>query len=91
MIDEAPADTVTADLHEQLNELGTKLREVQTQWADTTNRIATRINDINRELVGLSRLEASHKELLQKWNSLIGRLAQVSDEITKAPPPPPGQ
>ncbi len=85
----AAPDTVVAELHDQLTNLAGKLREVQTQWADTTNRVATRINDVNRELVTLARLETSHKELLQQWNGLIGRLAQASDEITKPLPPPP--
>ncbi len=86
----AGPDLVVADLNDQLADLANKMREVQTQWADTTNRIATRINEVNRELVGLGRLESSHKELLQKWNGLIARLAKASEEITKPLPPPPG-
>lgn len=80
-----------AKLHEEMTALATRIKEVQTQWADATNRIATRINDINRELVGLSRLEGSHKQALKDWNQLVGKLAQANEAVMKPAPQPPAK
>jgi hypothetical protein len=79
-------------LHDRLNVLASQLREQQTQWAEVTNRIATHINEVNRELIALSRLETSHKQILKEWNQLVGEIAAASRNVAQQPlPTPPKQ
>jgi len=82
-----PAEATPAaegdDLQQRLNSLASQMREQQTQWTEITNRIASRINDVNRELITLGRLEASHKHVLKEWNQLVAEIA------AKSPPAPP--
>jgi hypothetical protein len=78
-----------AEAHQRLNVLASQMREQQTQWAEVTNRIASHINEVNRELVMLGRLEASHKQVLKEWNQLVGEIAASSQSVAQQVPPVP--
>jgi DNA-directed RNA polymerase subunit RPC12/RpoP len=62
------------DLRGRLVTLANKLKELQTQRTEINNRLAARINDINRDLVLVARLETSHQQVLAELNQLIGQL-----------------
>ena len=51
------APSESDDLRGRLNVITGKLRELQTQRAEINNRLASRMNDINRDLVLMARLE----------------------------------
>ncbi len=78
-----------SELHQRLNVLSSQMREQQTQWAEGTNRIASHINEVNRELIVLGRLEASHKQMLKEWNQLVGEIASASHAVAQQTPPAP--
>ncbi len=77
-----PAEKVgsidVATLHRRLDQLTSQLKELQTQWTEVTSRIASHINEVNRDLVGLARLETSHKQILKEWNQVVGEIASAS-------------
>ena len=75
-----------AALHERLGKLANQLRELQTQWTEVTNRIASRINEVNRELVVMARLDTSQKQILKEWNQIVSEIAASTQE---AQPPAP--
>lgn len=79
----APAgeSEVADDVHARLMALGNKMKELQTQRAEINNRMASRINEINRDLVMMARLETSHQQVIAELNQLI---AQVSGGATPA-------
>ncbi len=83
---DAPA---VAALQSKLEGLAHQLRESQTQWTEVTNRIASRINEVNRDLVVMARLETAHKEILKEWNKLVGEIAATSQSAVSSPPAPP--
>ena len=51
--------------------LAGQLKEIQAQRTEVTSRIAARLNDVNRDLVMLARLETSQQKLLSEWNQLL--------------------
>lgn len=73
-----PPPAATDELLQRLNSLAAQLREQQTQWAEVANRIAAHINDVNRELVLLGRLETRHRQLMQEWNQLVAEFTSRS-------------
>jgi DNA-directed RNA polymerase subunit RPC12/RpoP len=72
----APAD---APSQNRLTLLTGQLREIQTQRTEVTGRIATRLNDVNRDLVLLARLETSQQKLLAEWNQLVEKISPDLD------------
>jgi hypothetical protein len=74
---EAPApvaESGAAGTPEQIIALGNKLKELQTQRTEIATNVAARLNEINRQMVMLSRLEASHQQVMAEWNQLIGQI-----------------
>ncbi len=67
-----------AALHRRLDQLAAQIKELQTQWTEVTGRLASRINEVNRDLVGLARLETSHKQILKEWNQVVSEIATAS-------------
>lgn len=78
-----------AALHERLAALSNQLKELQTEWAELTNRIANRINEVNRDLVQMARLETSQKQMLAEWNQIVGQIASVGQKVSEKVPQPP--
>ncbi len=62
------------ELQAKLTALTGKLKELQTQRTELSNRIATRLNDVNRDLVMLARLETSHQQVIAELNQLAEQL-----------------
>lgn len=87
--DRQPSAPAVGALQTRLEGLAHQLRESQTQWTEVTNRIASRINEVNRDLVVMARLEAAHKEILKEWNKLVGEIAAASQSAVTTPPSPP--
>jgi predicted RNA-binding Zn-ribbon protein involved in translation (DUF1610 family) len=74
------------DLRGRLVTLANKLKELQTQRTEINNRLAARINDINRDLVLVARLETSHQQVLAELNQLIGQLGTHAASGSTATP-----
>ena len=62
------------DLRGRLVTITSKLRELQTQRTEINNRLASRMNDINRDLVMMARLETSQQQVISELNQLVGQL-----------------
>ncbi|HUJ10643.1 MAG TPA: hypothetical protein VL171_11510 [Verrucomicrobiae bacterium] len=54
--------------------LSGQLKEIQTQRTEISNRIASRLNEVNRDLVLLARLETSQQQILSEWNQLVEKV-----------------
>ena len=65
------------DLHGRLLALGQRLSELQSQRTEINTRLASRANELTRDLVLLSRLETTQQQLLSEWNQLAGQLKTV--------------
>jgi DNA-directed RNA polymerase subunit RPC12/RpoP len=88
-----PAEKVgavdVATLHRRLDQISSQIKELQTQWTEVTSRLTSRINEVNRDLVGLARLETSHKQILKEWNQVVGEIAAASkDGVPNVPERP---
>jgi DNA-directed RNA polymerase subunit RPC12/RpoP len=77
-----------AALHQRLVTLANQFKEVQTQWTEVTNRVAAHINEINRELISLGRLETSQKQILSEWNHIVAQIAAATQTPSDLPKPP---
>ena len=68
--------------------LAGQLKEIQSQRTEVTNRIAARLNDVNRDLVMMARLETSQQQILSEWNQLVEKMfsAQVVDDAEVSQP-----
>ncbi len=74
---EAPAAAPGLDLaavESRLTALGSKLKELQTQRTEINNNIGVRLNDINRQMVLIARLETSQQQVLQDWQELVAQV-----------------
>ena len=72
----------------RLTALAGQLREIQAQRTEVTSRIAARLNDVNRDLVMLARLETSQQQTLSEWNQLVEKIsaAPMADEAQASRP-----
>lgn len=78
---EPPSPAVPANVVEgQLLALGHKLKELQTQRTEISNRLAARLNELNRDLVLLTRLEASQQHVISEWERVAGKLKINTDD-----------
>lgn len=70
------AKTQGGDLPPQkrLAVLAGQLKEIQAQRTEITNRIASRLNEVNRDLVLLARLETSQQQILGESNQLVEKI-----------------
>ena len=62
-------------LQQRLSVLSGQLKEIQAQRTEVTGRIASRLNDVNRDLVIIARLETSQKQTLSEWNQWAGKIS----------------
>jgi predicted RNA-binding Zn-ribbon protein involved in translation (DUF1610 family) len=67
-----------AALQERLISLGNQLRELQTQRTEISTRLATRVNEINRDLISFARLETSHQLLMSEWQKIVSQIGAQS-------------
>lgn len=66
------ASSSATDLQGAGATLGHQLREIQMQRTEIHNRVASRLNELNRDLVLLARLDATQQKLVGEWNQLVG-------------------
>lgn len=62
------------DVRGRLLTIASKLKELQTQRTEINNRLASRINDINRDLVMMARFETAHQQVLAELEQLLAQL-----------------
>jgi hypothetical protein len=85
----ASSDTLEDSLQKRLSVLAGQLKEIQAQRTEVTGRIASRLNDVNRDLVIIARLETAQQQILTEWNQLVekissGRAVVESEEAQPA-------
>jgi len=71
----APPDAAEDPLQMRLSVLAGQLKEIQAQRTEVTGRIASRLNDVNRDLVIIARLETSQQQILSEWNQLVEKIS----------------
>jgi len=70
----------------RLASLSDQLKEMQTQRTEITSRIASRLNDVNRDLVMLARLGTSQQQVLTEWNQLVEKTFRNQEaELSEQP------
>lgn len=69
------SDVSEDSLQKRLSVLAGQLKEIQAQRTEVTGRIAARLNDVNRDLVIIARLETSQQQILSEWNQLVEKIA----------------
>ncbi|HVM62338.1 MAG TPA: hypothetical protein VMV72_15875 [Verrucomicrobiae bacterium] len=66
-----PSVAGESPVQQRLAVLSGQLKEIQAQRTEVTGRIASRLNDVNRDLVIIARLETSQQQILAEWNQLV--------------------
>jgi len=61
-----------------------QLKEIQAQRSEVTNRRATRLNEVNRDLVMIARLETSQQQILKEWIQLVEKLSPARPAVDPA-------
>src|ERR1051326_2526380 len=64
--------------------LAGQLKEIQAQRTEVTNRMATRLNEVNRDLVMIARLETSQQQILKEWIQLVEKLTPSRPTVDPA-------
>jgi DNA-directed RNA polymerase subunit RPC12/RpoP len=64
--------------------LAGQLKEIQSQRTEVTGRMAARLNDVNRDLVMMARLETSEQQIISEWNQLIEKISGAPQSIDSA-------
>ncbi len=85
--EETGASALDVPAQKRLVVLAGQLKELQTQRGEVTGRIASRLNEVNRDLVMLARLETSQQQILSEWNQLSEKVFAASrDEVDASKP-----
>lgn len=86
--EETVSGATDAPAQKRLAVLAGQLKELQTQRGEVTGRIASRLNEVNRDLVMLARLETSQQQILGEWNQLVEKMSPAShtDDIDASKP-----
>jgi predicted RNA-binding Zn-ribbon protein involved in translation (DUF1610 family) len=66
------------DLRGRLATINGKLKELQTQRTEINNRLASRANDINRDLVMMARLETAQQQVIGELTQLINQIGALA-------------
>jgi len=61
-------------LQQRLGVLTSQLKELQAQRTEVANRIASRLNEVNRDLVIMARLETSQQQIIREWTQLAEKI-----------------
>jgi uncharacterized Zn finger protein (UPF0148 family) len=70
--------------HKRLAILASQLKEIQAQRTEVTNRIATRLNEVNRDLVMIARMETAQQQILKEWIQLTERISSGRPAVDTA-------
>lgn len=86
--EEAKSSLKDVPAQKRLAILAGQLKELQTQRGEVTGRIASRLNEVNRDLVMLARLETSQQQILSEWNQLVEKIGAGShaDDVDASKP-----
>jgi DNA-directed RNA polymerase subunit RPC12/RpoP len=68
--------------------LANQLKEIQSQRTEVTGRMAARLNDVNRDLVMMARLETSEQQIISEWNQLLEKISGAPEPANSATPQP---
>jgi phage FluMu protein Com len=79
----------TKELQERVRGLNGQLKELQTQRTELSNRIASRSNEMNRDLVLLARLDTSQQQVLAELGQLLKQLDELIAPGSAEPKPEP--
>jgi DNA-directed RNA polymerase subunit RPC12/RpoP len=71
----AKLDSADPSVQKRLGVLADQLKELQAQRTEVANRLASRMNDINRDLVLMARLETSQQQILKEWSQLADKIS----------------
>jgi DNA-directed RNA polymerase subunit RPC12/RpoP len=77
-VEDVELSTTDVPAQKRLAVLAGQLKELQTQRGEVTGRIAARLNEVNRDLVMLARLETSQQQILSEWNQLVEKIGAGS-------------
>jgi hypothetical protein len=55
-----------------------KCKEIQTQWTEVNNRLTSRINDINRDFVVVTRLESTQRKVVAELEQVLAQIHESS-------------
>jgi predicted RNA-binding Zn-ribbon protein involved in translation (DUF1610 family) len=69
-------------VQERLAALVRQLKELQTQRTELTGRVASRVNEVNRDLVLLARLETSQQQVIGELNQITSQLQGPGESST---------
>jgi Zn finger protein HypA/HybF involved in hydrogenase expression len=72
------------ELRSRMNTIAGKLRELQTQRTEINNRLASRMNDINRDLVLMARLETAQQQVISELNQIVTQIGTTSNAASLA-------
>jgi uncharacterized Zn finger protein (UPF0148 family) len=87
-VEEARSVATDVPAQKRLAVLTGQLKEIQAQRGEITGRIAARLNEVNRDLVMLARLETSQQQTLSEWHQLMEKVSATShaDDVDAAKP-----
>ena len=74
-----PGSVDSSTLQERLVALAGQLKELQTQRTEVTVRVAPRVNEVNRDLILLARLETSQQQVLSELNQVVAQLQATGE------------
>lgn len=74
-----PESGDSTSLQERLVALAGKFKELQTQRTEVTGRVASRVNEVNRDLILLARLETSQQQVLSELNQVVAQLQATGE------------
>lgn len=65
---------------DRLVALAGQLKELQTQRTEVTGRVAARVNEVNRDLILLARLETSQQQVLSELNQVVAQFQTTGEK-----------
>ena len=73
------------DVRARLATVAGKLKELQTQRTEINSRLASRINEINRDLVMMARLETGHQQILAELTQIVTQIGTNAPAAAAGP------
>jgi DNA-directed RNA polymerase subunit RPC12/RpoP len=83
-VEESKAAPVDVSPRKRIAVLAGQLKEIQSQRTEVTGRMAARLNDVNRDLVMMARLETSEQQIISEWNQLVEKVSGAPQTVDSA-------
>jgi hypothetical protein len=83
--EQRPVPSDGEDLRGRLATITGKLKEIQTQRTEINNRLAARMNDINRDLVMMARLETAQQQVIAELTQIVQLIGALTTNNSAAP------